>query len=121
MKVLICDDDTMTIRAMEYQFNREGFEVLKTNSGREAQKKLTENEDINILITDVYMPSMNGLELISYVRNELQRTIPIVVVSRVNVKENINEALDLQADVYMTKPFNLDELSRKVHQLLEKE
>jgi len=119
MKVLICDDDTMTIRALEFQFNREGYEVLKANSGREAQRFLNENEDIDVLITDVYMPSMNGLELITFVRNGLQRTIPIVVLSRVNIQENITEALDLQADVYLTKPFNLDELSRKVNQLLK--
>ena len=119
MKILVCDDDTMTIRALEYQFVREGFEVLKANSGREAQKLLEENEDINVLITDVYMPLMNGLELITYVRNNLHRTIPIVVISRVNVKENINEALALEADIYMPKPFNLDELSQKVNQLLK--
>jgi len=120
MKILICDDDTMTIRLLEYQFKRDGFEVLKANTGREAQKILIENEDIEVLITDVYMPSMNGLELITYVRTELQRSIPVVVVSRVNVEENIHEALALEADVYMTKPFNLDDLSQKVNQLLKK-
>ena len=119
MKILICDDDTMTIRALEYQFNREGFEVLKANSGREAKKILEENDDINVLITDVYMPLMNGLELITYVRNNLQRTIPIVVVSLVNAEANINEALALEADIYLTKPFNLNDLSRKVKQLLK--
>ena len=118
MKILVCDDDTMTIRALEYQFNREGFEVLKANSGREAQKLLSENEDIKVLITDVYMPLMNGLELITYVRNVLQRTIPIVVISRVNSENNKQEALDLEADVYMPKPFNLEDLSRKVKELL---
>lgn len=120
MKILICDDDTMTIRALEYQFNREGFDVFKANTGREAQKILAENEDIDVLITDVYMPTMNGLELITYVRNELNKTIPIVVVSRVNAEANINEALALQADEYLPKPFNLDELSQKVNQLLKK-
>jgi len=110
----------MTIRVLEYQFNRDGFEILKANSGREAKKVLDENDNIDVLITDVYMPTMNGLELINYVRNDLQKTIPIIVISRVNVKENINEALSLQADVYMTKPFNLDELSRTVNQLLNK-
>jgi DNA-binding response OmpR family regulator len=120
MKILICDDDTMTIRLLEYQFKRDGFEVFKANSGREARNILLENEDIKVLITDVYMPSMNGLELITFVRNELKKSIPIVVISRVNVDENIHEALSLEADVYMTKPFNLDDLSHKVNQLLKK-
>jgi len=118
--MLICDDDTMTIRALEFQFKRDGFEIFKAISGRDAQKILAENKDIDILITDIYMPSMNGLELITYVRNTLRRNIPIVVVSRVNVQDNIHEAFDLEADEYMTKPINLEALSLKVNLLLKK-
>jgi len=119
-KMLICDDDTMTTRVLEFQFKRDGFEVLKANSGREARKILDENYDIDVLITDIYMPSMNGLELITYVRQTLQRNFPIVVVSQVNLEDNIVEALDLEADDYMTKPFNLEHLSQKVNQLLKR-
>ena len=120
MKMLICDDDTMTVRALEFLFKRDGFEVLKANTGREAQKILVENDDVNVLITDVHMPAMNGLELITFVRQTLQRNIPIVVVSRVNVEDNILDALELEADEYMTKPCDLEYLSYRVNQLLRK-
>jgi DNA-binding response OmpR family regulator len=120
MKMLICDDDTMTTRVLEFQFKRDGFEVLKSNSGREARKILDENDDIDVMITDIYMPSMNGLELITYVRQTLQRNFPIVVVSQVSLEDNIVEALDLEADDYMTKPCNLEHLSLKVNKLLKR-
>ena len=119
MKMLICDDDSMTLRILEFQFQKDGFEVLKAITGKDAQTILAENSDIDVLVTDIYMPSMNGLELLTYVRKTLCSNIPIVVVSRVNVEENILNAYELGANEYLTKPFDLAELSNKVKHLLK--
>jgi len=73
-----------------------------------------------LLITDIYMPSMNGMELITFVRNDLKRNIPILVLSRANVEDTSQLAFDLKANEYLTKPVNLEDLSYKVKQLLEK-
>ena len=118
MKILICDDDTMTLRTLEFQFKKEGFEVIKTANGREASKILESNYDIDLLIADLYMPMMTGMELITYVRNTLQRTIPIIIVSRVNVDDSINQALELGANAYIAKPFVMEELSNKVKNVI---
>jgi len=120
MKVLICDDDSIAKRALDYQFKKDGFEIFKANNGREAKKILDENSDIDVLVTDIYMPLMNGMELITYVRKTLQRDIPIVVVSAVNFEDTIHHALELGADSYLTKPVYLEELSKRVKHLLEK-
>ena len=120
MKMLICDDDSITVRAMDFQFKKDGFEIFKANNGKEAQKILLEN-DIDVLITDVYMPLMNGLELITYVRKTLQRDVPIVVVSKVNLEDTILHAFELGADSFLTKPFNLEELSKRIKLLLKNE
>lgn len=119
MKMLICDDDSMTLRALEFQFKKDGFEILKAINGREAQKILTENSDIDVLVTDIYMPLMNGLELVTHVRKTLQRDIPIVIVSRGNVEDTILHAFELGANEYLTKPFNLEDLSNRVKHLLK--
>jgi len=120
MKMLICDDDTMMLRVLEFRFKKDGFEILKAHNGRDGQKILDENSDIDVMITDIYMPSVNGLELVTYVRNTLQRDFPIVVLSRVNVEDTIQYALELKADAYLTKPVNLDDISNRVKQLLKK-
>ena len=120
MKILICDDDSMTLRALEYRFKKDGFEVIKAVNGREAQKILDEDSDIDVLITDVYMPSVNGLELVTYVRTTLNRNIPIIVLSMSNVNDVFQHALELEADEYMTKPVNLEDISNKVKELLKK-
>ena len=118
MRILVCDDDSMTLRTLEFQLKKDGFEVIKTVNGREASKVLEDNFDIDLLIVDLYMPVMTGLELVTYVRTELQRAIPIIVVSRVNVEDNIDEALELGANAYITKPFNLEDISKKVKNIL---
>ena len=120
MKILICDDDSMTLRVLEFQFKKDGFEVLKAMNGKEAQKIIEENADIDILLTDMYMPSVSGLELITFVRKTLRSEIPIVAISRVNVQENINYAFELGVNEYLTKPIDLEEISTKVKLLLKK-
>lgn len=120
MKMLICDDDSITLRALDFQFKRDGFEILRASNGREAQKILIDNDDIGVLIADLYMPLMSGLELITFVRKTLQRDIPIVIVSQVSLENTILHAFELGADSYLTKPFNLEELSRRVKHLLRK-
>jgi len=116
--MFICDDDHMTIRALEFQFKREGFQIIKAFDGRDALKILQTNDDIDIMITDVYMPYVNGLEIVTHARKILQRIFPIVVVSRVNLEDQIEQALELGANAYATKPINLEELSEKVKKLL---
>ena len=120
MKMLICDDDPMTIRALEFQFKREGFEILKACDGREASNILKEKEDIDIMISDVFMPYVNGLELVTYARNILHRIFPIIIVSRVSVNDNIEQAMELGANAYIIKPINLGNLSEIVKNLLKK-
>lgn len=120
MRILICDDDTMTLRALNFQFHKDGYEILQANNGREAQQMLVDHEDIDILITDIYMPLINGMELITYVRKNLQRDIPIIMVSRVNVEDTITFTKELGANDYLTKPIDLEKISNSVKQLMKK-
>jgi len=117
-KVLICDDDTMTLRALEFQFKKDGFEVYKACNGKEGQKILNANSGIDLVVTDIYMPMMNGLELIAHIRQRLRLNIPIIAVSIVNLEDNILQALELGANIYLAKPFKLEDLSANVKQLL---
>ena len=120
MKMLICDDDSMSLRMLEFQFKKDGFEVLKASTGKEARTLLSENADIDALVTDMYIPSVNGLELLTYVRKTLRSAMPVVIISRVHVEENILNAYELGANEYLTKPFDLQNLSNRMKHLLKK-
>ena len=120
MKLLICDDDPMTLKALEFQFRKDGFLILKAVNGKEAQQILRENQDIDLLLTDIYMPMINGLELITLVRKTLESQMPILILTRVNVEDTILHAFELGANDYLTKPFSLEEMSIRVKHLLKK-
>ena len=121
MKMLICDDDSMTLRALEFQFNKEGFEIIKACDGRDAMKVMNETDDFDVMITDLFMPYISGLELILHARKALQRSFPIVVVTRANIDDNMEQAFEFGADAYVVKPINLEDISTKINNLLNGE
>jgi len=117
MKVLICDDDPMTLKALEFQFKKDGYEVVKAINGKEAMQILTDDHDINFLVTDLYMPMNSGLELITYVRETLKNEMPILVLTRSNVEGTVEYAFELGANGYLTKPFKLEEMKSQIERL----
>ena len=119
MKVLICDDDPMTLKALEFQFKKDGYDVVKAANGKDAMQILTDDHDINFLITDLYMPMNSGLELITHVRDTLKSEIPILVLTRSNVEGTIDYAFELGANGYLTKPFKLEEIKYQIERMLE--
>ena len=119
MKILVCEDDVMTQKAIEHKLKSEAYEVEKASDGEEALKIL-EEKDIDLLITDLHMPKLDGLELINYLRNEKNKNIPIIMLTRVGVEETVLKAFELGADDYVTKPFSPNELILRVKKVLLK-
>jgi len=119
MKILVCEDDYMVIKAIEHKLTREGYEVDVANDGRMASEKLR-SQEYDLVITDLLMPFTGGLELINLLKNDLQKSTPIIVLSKVGNEETIIEAFKLGADDYLTKPFSPNELSIRVKRFLIK-
>jgi DNA-binding response OmpR family regulator len=119
MKILIVEDDTMTRKAIEHRVINDGYEVALAADGKEAIDILRK-EKIDLLVTDLHMPHVTGLELIKIVRNELKNKMPIIMLTRVGLEETVYKAFELGADDYMTKPFNPDELSLRIKKSLIK-
>jgi len=109
----------MVIKAIEHKLTREGYEVDVANDGRMANEKLRSKE-YDLVITDLLMPFTGGLELINLLKNDLQKSTPIIVLSKVGNEETIIEAFKLGADDYLTKPFSPNELSIRVKRFLIK-
>ena len=120
MKILICEDDTMTLKALEHKLKKEGYDIASASDGKAALDILKENKDIDLLLTDLHMPVLSGLELINYVRGELKSNLPIIMLTRVGLEETVLHAFELGADDYITKPFNPEELAIRIKRLLLK-
>jgi two-component system, OmpR family, response regulator VicR len=120
MKILICEDDLMTLKALEHKLKNEGYETITALDGKQAIDILNNNREIELLLTDLHMPLISGLELISHVRNVLKSNIPIVMLTRVGLEDTVLHAFELGADDYITKPFSPEELSLRIKRLLIK-
>jgi DNA-binding response OmpR family regulator len=98
---------------------RDGFEIITAFDGKKGQEQI-DNAEFDLMIIDLLMPYINGLELIEYVRRKLGKSIPIIVLSSVGLEETVLRAFELGADDYVVKPFSPNELSIRVKRLLTK-
>ena len=112
MKILVAEEDPLMSKMLEYRLKIDRHEVMVTRDGDEALKTI-EMFYPDLLITDIMAPFTSGLELIRAVKARYI-TIPVMVLSAMNQADIIIEAFRLGADDYMSKPFNLDELSLRV-------
>ncbi|MFI5295510.1 MAG: response regulator [Thermodesulfovibrionales bacterium] len=112
MKTILIVEDSATTRALIRAVIDEigEFETVEASSGFEALKMLPQQQ-YDLIITDINMPDINGLELISFVRNNPRFThLPIVIVSTEKSEEDKKRGMALGATAYVTKPFKSFEL-----------
>jgi len=122
MKILVCDDDMLTLKAVEHRLKKDGHQVVTALDGSQGAEILRNGKDIDFLITDQHMPYFSGMELINLVRNEMNKDIPIIMLTRVSVEEIRKQAFEMGADEYITKPFSPEMVSFKVkHVLMRRE
>ena len=113
-KILIADDSSTIRRIVKDILKSMGFQdIIEAKDGEDA---LTKMEGVNLLISDWNMPKRNGLNLIQVIRtrNEIYRTIPIIMVTTESQKDDVEQALKSGVDAYIIKPFQADHLRRQV-------
>lgn len=120
MKILVCEDDIMTLKALEHKLKHDGYDIITAHDGKQAIESLKTDPKIDMVLTDLHMPLISGLELIAYIRNDMKSNIPIVMLTRVGLEDVVLHAFELGADDYITKPFSPDELSLRIKRLLLK-
>ena len=117
MKILVAEDEPVMLMAIEAKLKNDGFEVTGVSDGQQALKAIEQSRP-DLIITDILMPYISGLELIGVVRTN-EKKIPIIVLSSIGEEETVMEAFQLGADDFITKPFNPTELSVRVKRLLK--
>ena len=118
MKILVVDDDKEIVELLSIYLKNEGYEPIAAYSGKEAITKLTTTPDIALMILDVMMPNMSGIEVIKEVRKDSD--IPIIIVSAKTGDMDKIQGLITGADDYVSKPFNPLEVMARVRSLLRR-
>ncbi len=120
IRILIVEDSP-TMRSL-ITSSLEGLDgpvkILEVASGFEALRHLP-RERFDLIVTDINMPDINGLELVSFVKsNDAYRDIPVVIVSTEGSERDRDKGLELGANAYLVKPFEPEDLRETARQLL---
>ena len=113
MKILVVEDNQLILKVIETKLKKEGYEVINCENGKEAIERITDSLP-DLVITDIMLPYNSGLEIVNFVKEKLQKNIPVIVLSGLGQEKTIEEAFKLGADDYMTKPFSLSELLMRI-------
>ena len=116
-RVLVVDDEPQITRVLRTVLSSQGYQVRTAAEGESALTNFTEWRP-ELVITDLYMPHMNGVELCRRIR--AVSNVPIIVLSVKGEEKSKVEALDSGADDYVTKPFGIDELLARVRAALRR-
>jgi two-component system NtrC family response regulator len=116
-KILVIDDDDSFRRILEYNLQEEGYEVLSASSGEEGLA-IFEARAPNLVITDMKMNGISGIDVLSAVKKQSPDTL-VIIITAFGIVDKAVEAMKLGAYDYITKPVNRDELKLVVRKALE--
>ena len=115
--ILAVDDEAGILRLIKLELSSQGFRVVVANDGEEALR-IAEQQRPDIVVLDILMPDMTGLEVMRRLRERTQ--VPVILLTGKDHDEDKVRGLELGADDYLVKPFNPDELSARVRAVLRR-
>jgi DNA-binding response OmpR family regulator len=119
VRLLVIDDDPVIVDLLRVNFEIEGFEVASAADGQEGLER-ARAERPNLILSDIMMPRVDGLQLLSQLRSDpFTAGIPVVLLSAKAQNAEVQRGLALGADDYVTKPFDPMELLDRVNAVLD--
>ena len=116
--ILLVDDNYDFLKFLSESLAKK-YHVLKATNGKQALNVL-EKEDIDLVVSDIMMPEMDGLELCTTIKNDIRYShIPIILLTAKASEEHQLEGLSVGADDYITKPFNMEVLKLRINKIIE--
>ncbi|MFA6742738.1 MAG: response regulator [Candidatus Neomarinimicrobiota bacterium] len=117
-RILIVDDEQNVCDFLEEFLKYKGYSALKASSGDEALHSIKE-KGTDLILLDLLMPGMSGLEVLENVR-KLYPDLPVIILTGVKDKRMVDDTLNLGADDYICKPIDLDVLEKSISNSLQR-
>lgn len=118
--VLVVDDSRMMRRLVGQALTDSGFEVVEAPDGLEALERVKEHPSLQLIVCDINMPNMNGIEFLQALRKEpFESKVPVVILTTRGQLELVSEARALGARSWLLKPFSPAQLVEMARQLAE--
>ncbi|SDL57484.1 response regulator transcription factor [Siphonobacter aquaeclarae] len=116
--ILVAEDESLTLKMLTYRLQKEGFDVVSAQNGKEALDVLATRRP-DIVLTDLMMPFYTGLEILAHVKQRIDPTIPVVILTSMGQEPYLRQAFELGVDGYCEKPVNPAEIVELVRKLLK--
>ena len=116
-RILLVEDEDALAESIRYTLEREGYGVVQASNGRSAVERFRD-DDFDLVILDLMLPEVSGLDVCRMIRSE--STVPIIMVTAKDSEADKVTGLELGADDYVTKPFSVRELVSRVRALLRR-
>ncbi|MCL1945006.1 MAG: response regulator transcription factor [Firmicutes bacterium] len=117
-KILVVDDDVHICQLYPLYFKKEGYETVICHNGNDALK-LIKSDSFSIVLLDVMMPDLDGMETLIHIR-QISKSLPVILVSAKSEKVDIIGGLEIGADDYITKPFEMQEVISRIKTILRR-
>jgi len=118
MKILVCEDEEILLTSLEFRLKKQGLDVILAADGKEALEKI-QNESPDLVVADIMMPHVTGLELITFVRQKMKSDIPIIIISAMGNDDVVLKAFELGATDFISKPFKPSELVLRIKMIFQ--
>lgn len=119
--ILVVDDSKENRDILSRRLEVSGYQTLEAEDGLQAMELLQSN-DVSIVLLDIMMPEVDGITLLSQIRNDNKfNNVPVIMVTAIDVINVAQDCLRKGACGYVTKPYDMDLINQKVRQCLEKQ
>ena len=119
MKILVCEDNPLALKTITVVLERDGFETDAAEDGNMAIDLLS-RRDYDLLLVDIHLPYHSGLELVKFVRSDLRKDTPVVILTAFSDPQMQHQAGELGISGYIVKPFDPTQLILKIRSILKK-
>jgi DNA-binding response OmpR family regulator len=118
MKIILAEDNDLLRKSLSFFLESKGFEVNQFADGREALEAIKNNK-YDIILTDINMPGISGMEMTQYVRITLELDTPIIIFTSFGIEQTELDAFDIGANDFIAKPISPSVLLVRINKLLK--
>jgi DNA-binding response OmpR family regulator len=119
-KILVVDDEAQLVSVVQMRLEANGYDVITAGDGEEGLKK-AKAENPDLIMLDVMMPKMDGYKVCGLLKNDMRYSkIPVILFTARAQQDDKDVGLEVNADAYITKPFEPPVLLAKIKELLDK-
>jgi DNA-binding response OmpR family regulator len=118
MGILICEDNKLAMKTLSVILEREGYETETAVDGSEAIT-LLQNKVYDLILVDIHLPYHSGLELVKYLRSDLKKETPVLIVTAFSDPQMQKQAGELGINGYVVKPFSPSDIVRQIRAILK--